>query len=67
VLKRVKTEHPEIEVVVLTGHGTDEDRKRCMESGAFAYLEKPVDIDVLSDTIRRANEKMRTHAKEKNG
>jgi len=67
VLRRVKTEHPEIEVVVLTGHGTDEDRKRCMESGAFAYLEKPVDIDVLSDTIRRANEKMRTHAKEKNG
>jgi len=67
VLKRVKAEHPEIEVIVLTGHGTDEDRKRCLESGAFAYLEKPVDIDVLSDTIRRANDKMRAHAKGKKG
>ena len=59
VLKRVKAAHPEIEVVILTGHGTDKHRALCMELGAFAYLEKPVDIDVLSDTLKRANEKMR--------
>lgn len=65
VLKRVKAEHPEIEVVILTGHGTDVDRKQCMQLGAFAYLEKPVDIDVLSDTLKRANEKMRASANKK--
>ena len=65
VLKRVKAEHPDIEVVILTGHGTDVDRKECMALGAFAYLEKPVDIDVLSDTLKRANEKMRKSAKKK--
>jgi two-component system, OmpR family, response regulator CpxR len=65
VLKRVKAEHPDIEVVILTGHGTEVDRKECMAMGAFAYLEKPVDIDVLSDTLRRANEKMRKNAKKK--
>jgi two-component system, OmpR family, response regulator CpxR len=65
VLKRVKAEHPDIEVVILTGHGTDVDRKECMALGAFAYLEKPVDIDVLSDTLKRANEKMRKNAKKK--
>lgn len=59
VLKRVKQTRPEIEVIILTGHGSDEDRETCMRLGAFAYLQKPVDIDVLTQTLKRANEKMR--------
>jgi DNA-binding NtrC family response regulator len=30
-----------------------------MGLGAFAYLQKPVDIDLLSETIKKANEKIR--------
>jgi two-component system response regulator CpxR len=30
-----------------------------MKLGAFAYLQKPVDIEVLSETIKKANEKIR--------
>ena len=30
-----------------------------MELGAFAYLHKPVDIDVLSETLKAANDKIR--------
>jgi CheY-like chemotaxis protein len=59
VLKRVKQTRPEIEVIILTGHGSEQDRKTCEELGAFAYLHKPVDIDVLTETLKRANEKMR--------
>lgn len=59
VLKRVKETQPDIEVIILTGHGSEKDRKTCMELGAFAYLHKPVDIDALSDTIKKANEKIR--------
>jgi two-component system, OmpR family, response regulator CpxR len=59
VLKRVKATNPEIEVIILTGHGTDKHRAECMRLGAFAYLEKPVDIDVLSDMLNQANEQMR--------
>jgi CheY-like chemotaxis protein len=59
VLRRVKSEHPDIEVIILTGHGSEADRKVCMELGAFAYLHKPVDIDVLSETLKAANEKIR--------
>jgi two-component system, OmpR family, response regulator CpxR len=59
VLKRVKAENPEIEVIILTGHGTDQHRDLCLKLGAFAYLEKPVDIDKLSETMKQANEKMR--------
>jgi CheY-like chemotaxis protein len=59
VLKRVKQTRPEIEVIILTGHGSNEDRETCMRLGAFAYLQKPVDIDVLTQTLKQANEKMR--------
>jgi CheY-like chemotaxis protein len=59
VLKRVKKTNPEIEVIILTGHGSEADREVCMKLGAFAYLQKPVDIEVLSDTLKRANEKIR--------
>jgi len=30
-----------------------------MGLGAFAYLHKPVDIDLLSATLKQANEKVR--------
>ncbi|BDQ33481.1 response regulator [Pseudodesulfovibrio portus] len=59
VLRRVKAEHPNIEVVILTGHGSEKDREVCMELGAFAYLHKPVDIELLSQTLKAANEKIR--------
>jgi CheY-like chemotaxis protein len=59
VLRRVKQSRPEIEVIILTGHGSAEDRRTCMELGAFAYLQKPVDIELLTETLKRANEKMR--------
>jgi len=59
VLRRVKQTHPEIEVIILTGHGSEADRETCMGLGAFAYLQKPVDIDKLSATIKGANEKIR--------
>lgn len=59
ILKRVKTTRPEIEVIVLTGHGSETDRKRCMQLGAFAYMQKPVDIEELSDVLKKAHEKIR--------
>lgn len=59
VLRRVKQTRPEIEVIILTGHGTEEDRATCMALGAFAYLNKPVDIELLTETLRRARDKMR--------
>jgi CheY-like chemotaxis protein len=59
VLRKVKEKRPEIEVIILTGHGHEEDRQLCLELGAFAYLQKPLDINVLSETIQKAGEKIR--------
>jgi CheY-like chemotaxis protein/cytidylate kinase len=59
VLRKVKETRPEIEVIVLTGHGHVADRELCMQLGAFAYLQKPLDINELSEIIKKANEKIR--------
>ena len=58
VLRRVKETRPDIEVIILTGHGSEADRKTCMDLGAFAYLYKPVDIEQLSETLKQANQKI---------
>lgn len=65
VLKRVKQTNPKIEVIILTGQGSESDREQCMKLGAFAYLEKPVDVNILSDTIKKANEKIRQRKEDK--
>ncbi len=59
VLRRVKRSHPEVEVIILTGHGSEKDRALADELGAFAYLQKPVEIDELERTVREADEKAR--------
>ena len=61
VLRRVKATQPQIEVIILTGHGSEADRQTCMQLGAFAYLQKPVDVEELSATIKRANEQIQKH------
>ncbi len=58
VLRQVKASNPDIEVIVLTGHGTEKEKDLCMELGAFAFLHKPVDIGVLSKTLMAANERV---------
>lgn len=47
VLRRVKKSHPEIQVVVLTGHGSESDEQIVRRLGAIDYLQKPVDIREL--------------------
>lgn len=58
VLRQVKETKPNVEVIILTGKGSEEDKKRCMELGAFAYLEKPVDIEVMTKTMKEAYAKI---------
>ncbi len=57
VLRRVKKIRPFIEVIILTGHGSEDDRKTCMDLGAFDYLHKPVDINLLSCKLKEAHER----------
>jgi two-component system, OmpR family, response regulator CpxR len=57
VLRQVKREHVSVEVIILTGHGSELEQRRAEELGAFAYLHKPVDIELLARTMRQAYRK----------
>lgn len=45
--------HP-LPVVVMTGNADEKSKRRALENGAVAFLEKPVDADQLIETIRDA-------------
>lgn len=47
VMVEIKKVNPEIPIVIVTGHGTDSDRKECMSLGAHAFANKPVSIEKI--------------------
>jgi DNA-binding response OmpR family regulator len=54
VLRRLSKTNPNIQVVILTGHGTDRDEQEAQRLKAFDYLSKPADIETLADRIKGA-------------
>lgn len=59
LLREVKKNHPEIEVIILTGYGRLVTAMEAIECGAFAYLEKPFDFQVMLDRIQACLERQR--------
>jgi DNA-binding response OmpR family regulator len=54
VLRQVRKAYPRIQVIILTGHGTEKDEEEAKRLGAFDYLEKPVNLDVLVKKMKAA-------------
>jgi DNA-binding NtrC family response regulator len=55
----IRRRHPEVQVIVLTGHGTVASGIEGMQVGAADYLRKPVPIETLCTAIQAAAEKNR--------
>jgi DNA-binding NtrC family response regulator len=56
VLREIKRQWPERQVVLLTGHGSALDAQLGMQLGAFDYVMKPVDIEALMAILLKAGE-----------
>lgn len=54
VLMDIKANHPEIPVIILTGHGEQDNAAKMLAQGAFDYLTKPIDISLLTCKINEA-------------
>jgi len=54
VLKHLKKSHPDINVIIITGHGSDIERDKAYQYGAFMYMQKPVNLDELTEHIKNA-------------
>ncbi len=56
-LREIRGRHPLVQVILLTGHASLEAAIEGMESGAFDYLMKPMDIDELLYKVQDAYQK----------
>ena len=54
VLKTIKKNNPELQIIVLTGHATVKKAIEAMKLGALDLIEKPVDLDTLMEKIKKA-------------
>jgi len=54
VLRRIRKAYPKVQVIMLTGHGSEKNEEEAKKLGAFEYLQKPVDIDTLMKKVKLA-------------
>ncbi|MBI5867440.1 MAG: sigma-54-dependent Fis family transcriptional regulator [candidate division Zixibacteria bacterium] len=59
LLRRIKGVSPDTEVIIITAYGTVDRAVEAMKAGAFDFVTKPFEFDVLRLTIERALERRR--------
>ena len=63
LLKKIKTENPQIPIIMISGHGNIETAINSIKNGAFDFIEKPFDIDILLLKINKALENVKLKEK----
>ncbi|MEE8399039.1 MAG: response regulator, partial [Desulfobacterales bacterium] len=58
LIKRALKTYSNLECIVITGHKDNELAVRALRAGAFDYLTKPIDLEELTISIKRAIEKI---------
>ncbi len=57
LLKSIKKNHPDIEVILLTGYGTVENAVEAMREGAYDFITKPPKKAIILSAVERASER----------
>jgi DNA-binding NtrC family response regulator len=58
VLKEVRRGFPDVQVIILTGHGSPAEEAEARSLGAFEYLRKPVEFRDLVSCVHAAGQKL---------
>lgn len=56
LLERVRSQHPDTQVIMITGHGDMDNAVECLRLGAADFIAKPVNDDLLEHSLKRAAE-----------
>ena len=56
-LNIMKKKNPDLQIILLTGHATVEKGIEAMKSGAMDLIEKPADLETLTEKIRKGQAK----------
>ena len=59
ILRAIREKHPDVEVVMISGHGTIETAVEAVRLGAYDFLEKPLSLERVRLAVLRALEKSR--------
>lgn len=54
-LREIKKIKPDVQVIMLTGHGTPASAVAGLKDGVFDYLTKPCNIELLASKVRQAH------------
>jgi len=58
LLEHVRKSRPQAEVIVVTAHGDVNTAVQAMRKGAYDFIQKPLDLEVIRTQVRRAGEKI---------
>src|SRR5262245_33716098 len=61
IVRKVKSEQPDAEVVVITGYGDFKSAAAAVAEGATYYLPKPVDLGELRTLVKRSADRVSEH------
>ena len=51
LLKWARQTHPELPIIIMTGHGAEESHNEAMKLGAYAFLTKPFSINKIKQLV----------------
>ena len=66
LLKKIKKENPDAEIIMITGHGDMDSAIQCLKLDATDFITKPIDDEILEIALKRSSERisMRRRLKE---
>ncbi len=67
LLSRVGMSYPHVPVIIITGYASFESSLRALRLGAYDYISKPFEPEVLLHSVRRAYEKVQAYEEKKRG
>lgn len=56
--KMVMAQRPDAPVIIMTAHGSAQDRTEALAAGAFRFIQKPFDLAELTAIVREASERI---------
>jgi len=57
IIRKAKARRPDTELIVMTGYPSYETALEALDEGAYDYLDKPIDLNILRAKLKKALEK----------
>lgn len=56
--RRIMEDRPDAPVIMMTAHGSAQDKAEAEAAGVFKFIQKPFDLSEMTDVVRQATAKL---------